>query len=372
MLFATPKLGRAELEQIARLDDLRQQLRYQLATPRRWTGSLRRLAFARNVRASNSIEGIRASQDAAIAVVDGQRATGGTDEATAQALDGYRLAMTYVLSLAETPEPVEYSTQLIKSLHFMMLSAEPDKWPGRFRPGDIYVHDERSDRVVYEGPDAAAVPKLVENLAAALNADTRTPLVVKAAMAHLNLVMIHPFRDGNGRMARCLQSLVLGERGALSPVFGSVEEYLGEHTPGYYAVLSEVGGGSWQPKRDAAPWVRFMLDAHINQAAAFQDQINSHARLWDVLVQRTGLPEDDRRLLALFDAALGIRLTRASYIAVLARNGITVTPQTAGRDLAALVAAGWLTPKGTTKARTYAAALALETPISSHVSKSPG
>ena len=42
-------------------------------------------------------------------------------------------------------------------------------------------------------------------------------------MVHLNLVMIHLFRDGNGRMARCLQSLVLAAEGTLAPVFMSVE-----------------------------------------------------------------------------------------------------------------------------------------------------
>ena len=46
---------------------------------------------------------------------------------------------------------------------------------------------------------------------------------IQAGMAHLNLVMIHPFRDGNGRMARCLQSLVLARGGILNPVFISIE-----------------------------------------------------------------------------------------------------------------------------------------------------
>ncbi len=43
----------------------------------------------------------------------------------------------------------------------------------------------------------------------------------------LNLVLIHPFRDGNGRMARCLQTLVLAREGMVSPIFASIEEYLG-------------------------------------------------------------------------------------------------------------------------------------------------
>lgn len=55
-------------------------------------------------------------------------------------------------------------------------------------------------------------------------------------MVHLNLV-IRPFKDGNGRMARFLQSYVLAADGTLAPVFLSVEEYLGQNTQEYYDVL---------------------------------------------------------------------------------------------------------------------------------------
>jgi Fic family protein len=103
-------------------------------------------------------------------------------------------------------------------------------------------------------------------------------------MAHLNLVMIHPFRDGNGRMARCLQSLVLAQSGMLSPVFMSIEEYLGRNTAEYHQVLGEVGGGSWQPDRDARGWLRFILTAHLRQGRTFRQRIRDAERLW------TGLP----------------------------------------------------------------------------------
>src|SRR3990172_4743171 len=92
------------------------------------------------------------------------------------------------------------------------------------------------------------------------------PAIVRAAIAHLNLVLIHPFRDGNGRMARCLQTLVLAREQILEPIFCSIEEYLGRNTLAYYDILAEVGGGSWQPERDALPWVRFSLTAHLRQA----------------------------------------------------------------------------------------------------------
>ena len=68
--------------------------------------------------------------------------------------------------------------------------------------------------------------------------------MVRGAMAHLNLTMINPFKDGNGRISRALQTLVLAREGILHPVFCSIEEWLGRVTAEYYAVLAEVGQGN--------------------------------------------------------------------------------------------------------------------------------
>src|SRR6266566_2007392 len=70
---------------------------------------------------------------------------------------GYRNAMTYALQLATDPH-FSYSEGLIRSLHFMMIQHELSKNPGRYRPGVIFVQDERKQQRVYEGPDADLVP----------------------------------------------------------------------------------------------------------------------------------------------------------------------------------------------------------------------
>jgi Fic family protein len=63
-------------------------------------------------------------------------------------------------------------------------------------------------------------------LAQGLNTERSEPMV-DVAMMHLNLVMIHPFRDGNGRVARALQTLVTARGQVLEPTFSSIEEWLG-------------------------------------------------------------------------------------------------------------------------------------------------
>ena len=109
-----------------------------------------------------------------------------------------------------------------------MAQQDQTSHPGKWRPGPIFVRNERSGERVYEGPDAQLVHGLMHELVEELNHPLpATHPMVLAALSHLNLVMIHPFADGNGRMARALQTLVLARSGILSPHFCSIEEYLG-------------------------------------------------------------------------------------------------------------------------------------------------
>lgn len=68
--------------------------------------------------------------------------------------------------------------------------------------------------------------------------------------------MIHPFRDGNARMARALQTLVLARDAVVEPTFSSIEEWLGNNTEDYYRVLAATGEGSWQPENDTRTWLK--------------------------------------------------------------------------------------------------------------------
>jgi Fic family protein len=264
--------------------------------------------------------------------------------------------MTYVLQLV-ADEEFTYSTQLIKSLHFMMTDYYLRNRPGRWRAGAIYVRKEETGEIVYEGPDIDQVPALMEELAASLNAPCEERLV-QAGMAHLNLTMIHPFRDGNGRMARCIQSLVFARGKVIAPVFMSIEEYLGRNTQKYYDILADVGRSSWQPGNDARPWLRFILTAHLRQARTMLVRIKDSERLWvelEKLIERQpSLPE--RVMSVMFDAAVGLRVRNATYRAGLEESGEEpITEQTASRDLQRLVEAGLLVPSGERRGRFYVA-----------------
>lgn len=193
-------------------------------------------------------------------------------------------------------------------------------------------------------------------LIASLNARDEVPVFIRAAMAHLNLAAIHPFRDGNGRMARALQTFVLARDGISAPPFASIDEYLSVNTGEYYRILDEVDEGGWQPERDARPWVRFCLTAHWLQARTLLRRTEEYDRLWDELerdVKHRGLAE--RTIFALAGAAIGGSLTAALH-----QSTAGVSAREAGDDLERLVEAGLLVATSDKSGRCYLAADAVK------------
>jgi Fic family protein len=348
-LYKTPTLDREDTRALDGLAELRTELESVLRVPRRWSGGLRRTTQARAIRGSNSIEGYLVSPQDAVAAVDDEEPVS-ADDRTWQEIIGYRRVLTYVLQMGANPG-FQLDAHTLRTMHFMLLEHELTKSPGQFRPGSIYVQDERTGETVYEGPDASQLGELVDALARELTTPAQEEPAVRAAMAHLNLVMIHPFRDGNGRMARALQTLVLAREQVLEPTFSSIEEWLGGNTEDYYRILALTGQGAWHPANDAHLWVKFNLRAHHMQAETLKVRFAEAERMWsrlDALVSRHALPE--RVGDALFDAMLGLRVRRTSYL-----KRVELEERTATRDLARLSDLGLLEAHGNTRGRFYLA-----------------
>lgn len=353
MLFRTPDLGLHDELVLDEIAVMRAELAEHLRVPRRWTGRLRRTALARAIQGSNSIEGYHVALDDADAALDDEEPLS-ADQRTFAEIRGYRQALGYVLAMAADDHFV-LDASALRSMHFMMLAHDLGKSPGQYRRREIFVHDERTEQIVYVGPEADEVPELMSELVDSLRADAVDPLV-HAAMAHLNLVMIHPFRDGNGRMARALQTLVLARCGVAEPEFASIEEWLGANTDDYYRVLAVTGRGRWAPENDAQLWVSFNLRAHHMQAQTVRRRLRRAQQTYEVLddvLVRHRIP--DRALDALYSALLGFRLRRPTYVE---QTGID--ERTGSRDLKALSDVGLLRPVGETKGRHYVAGDALK------------
>ena len=350
MIFSEPALSAEDHKVLEILKS--QRIRLKIATqnnPRRWSGTLRKSTLARVIQGSNAIEGYNASMDEAMAAVEDEPPLDERTETWA-AINGYRAAMTYIIQAAEDPY-FEFNKQFLKSLHFMMTQFDLTAHPGKWRPGEVRVVNDDTGAVVYEAPDVERVDPLICELVEYLDNQGHQSVIVAAAMAHLNLTMIHPFKDGNGRMARALQTLVLAREGVIHPLFSSIEEWLGRNTQEYYNILGEVGKGSWNPSRTALPWVRFCLKAHYQQANTLirrNEEYESVFESIEKLIAREKLME--RMTIPLFNAALGIRVTNSRY-----QNETEESSYVAGRDLRILSDAEILIPHGERRGRYYTA-----------------
>ena len=349
MIYDEPALEADDKAVLQLIADQRKKLAFHTQhSPRRWTGSIRRRTFAKAIQGSNSIEGYNASLDEAIGVVEDEPIDERTE--TWYALSGYRAALTYIMQAAKDPD-FEFNKQLLKSLHFIMIGYDMTKNPGQWRPGGIHVVGSKSGESVYEAPDRDEVEPLIKELCSYIKEDVRQDLLVKAAMVHLNLTLIHPFSDGNGRMARAMQTLILALNGLMHPVYSSIEEWLGTYTEDYYAVLAQVAQGHWTPRNSAQLWVRFCLKGHYQQASTLLRRMEEYEALFigvQQIIARNKL--HDRMAMPLFNSALGTTVTSARY-----QEAAEASPHMASRDLRMLADMGILDARGETKARHYLA-----------------
>jgi Fic family protein len=205
--------------------------------------SLRRGNRVRTVQGSVAIEGNTLSIEQVTDVLDGKRVVGSADEIreVKNAIRAY--------ALAPRLEPTS-SRHFLRAHATLMEGLARDA--GRWRAGDVGVM--HGAKVGHVAPRAPRVPELMGDLFSYL-ADDDAPVFVKACVAHYEIEFIHPFSDGNGRMGRLWQHVMLL---AESPVFALVptESIIKAHQPAYYAALAAADRAG-----DSTVFVEFALGA---------------------------------------------------------------------------------------------------------------
>lgn len=352
-IFATPSIPPDVHARLDELNRIRRSLGGEAERLAPWMGTLRRAVRASSIEGSTSIEGFSVEPAEAIALTSGVQLSDGHDE-NSMAVSCYARAMDHVGAMARDPA-FAWSSRAVLDLHFDACSFQRSKDPGLWRTDAISVTGA-GGAIDYRGPASEDVPVLMDEVIEWLErGDLGIDVVVRAAMAHLHLVSVHPFRDGNGRVARIVQSLTLAREGMLSPEFSSIEEHLSRDTPAYYAALRDTQGGSYQPDRDALGWVRFCIEAHIAQAERRLDQIREAAQRWEQIereVESRGWP--DRFVIALEQSLTG-GADRARY-----GEEAGVSPATASADLRRLLDGGLVEQRGRGRTTRYQASERLQ------------
>lgn len=346
MIYETPPLSNKVRSKLETLDDLRLRMSQRLDREMPWDPPLRRFVKGDSYASSTRIEGYQVEGSRTLELVSDKSESLPRNE-NEEALACYAHAMDHVATLAVDPE-FQWNKRVVLDLHFEACRFQKDKRPGLIREGSIRVTSPEGG-TAFTAPPASEVSDLLEQLVRHLeNPKSSVDPAVEAAMAHLNLVSIHPFEDGNGRISRIVQSLVLARDGQLAPEFGSIEPFLAKNTPAYYTALMKVQKGTFSPERDPSSWIEFCVDAHIEQARERMKLIENAATRWarlEAIVEKRGW--EDRLVIAL-EQTLGAGTDRARYA-----SEADVSNATASSDLRRLLDAGLINQVGKGRSTTY-------------------
>jgi len=147
------------------------------------------------------------------------------------------------------------------------------------------------ERVHYEAPAAGRLKREMKQFLASFNKNDGTDLVLKAGVAHLWFVTIHPFDDGNGRIARAIADMMLARSDESAQRFYSMSAQIRQERKAYYEILETTQKGDLE----ITPWLKWFLDClnrAFDGAETILGTVLRKARFWE---QRADIAFNDRQ-----------------------------------------------------------------------------
>ncbi len=173
-----------------------------------------------------------------------------------QEVSNYVAAMDYGLERLRNDMPL--SNRLIREIHGVLLSEGrgANLQPGEFRRSQNWIGGARPGNAAYVPPPHTMLPDCMGDLEAFIHGeDVGLPVLIKAALVHVQFESIHPFLDGNGRLGRLLITFLLCMEGALKEPILYLSLYFKTHRQYYYELLQRV-----REKGDWEAWLEFFLE----------------------------------------------------------------------------------------------------------------
>lgn len=253
-------------------------------------------------------------------------------------------ALNFVDYLSDSPEtgiPL-LNEGTISQIHWHLMRGIHDTrlQPGKYRTEPNWIEDQGIK--VYEPPSHIDVPIMMREFSEWLMSKDQISPIIRAGIAHLHLVAIHPFIDGNGRTARLLATLQLQRTGYGFRKLLSLDAQYQRNRDKYINALRNSLGKIYNPEYESSAWLNFFTEAIILQAEMLENRLTD----WRIQVEKihenwktTGL--NDRQIDGIIYAIRMGYLTRKFYAEIA-----NVSLITASRDISVMVKKGLLKPEG--------------------------
>lgn len=197
-------------------------------------------ALVRTVHYGTHIEGNELDIHQAEKVLAGEEVV--ARDRDIQEVINYRKVMEFIDELGIKNHELRINESLVKELHQLTVNKIlPQEKCGVYRTTQVVVKNSKTGDVSFTPPAAVAVPFQMKDLLMFINSSEQDiHPVLNSGIVHYELVRIHPFVDGNGRVARALSTLILFVQDYDIRKFFSLEEYFDSNAPQYYQALQSV------------------------------------------------------------------------------------------------------------------------------------
>jgi Fic family protein len=147
------------------------------------------------------------------------------------------------------------------------------------------------EKVHFQAPKAADIDKEMQRFLKWINSQPKLDLVLKAALAHLWFVTIHPFEDGNGRIARAITDMILAQSDGQSYRFYSMSTQIRNERKEYYNILEQTQKG----KLEITDWLQWFLNCMLNAVEASDSLLSNVIFKHDFWAKNASSLENDRQ-----------------------------------------------------------------------------
>lgn len=241
-------------------------------------------ALVRSVHYGTHIEGNELNLVQAEKVMAGQEIA--ARERDIQEVINYRKAMELISEIQNTEDgrpalqrdeqktDCRITEETVKKIHRVTLEKIlPDQECGEYRKTQVVVKNSRTGEVSFRPPMAVAVHFQIKDLLAYLESATQEDIhpILKSGIVHYELVRIHPFLDGNGRVARAVSTLILFLEGYDIRKFFSLEEYFDVNAHRYYEALQSVG----KKEGDMTEWLEYFTEGLAIELSKIKDKVEN-------------------------------------------------------------------------------------------------
>lgn len=301
-------------------------------------------ALIRSVHYGTHIEGNELNLSQAERVVMGQQVI--ARERDIQEVLNYRRVMEYI---EENPKH-EISDWLVLHLHRLTVERIlPIDQCGKYRSTQVVIRNSHTGEIAFRPPLASALKPQIDQLIVFVNSSLKQDIhpVLKSGIVHYELVRIHPFVDGNGRVARAFSTLILFQEGYDIRKFFSLEEYFDSDTSNYYQALQSVSNRDG----DLTEWLEYFTQGLAIELNRIKEQVE-HVSVDAKLKERLG-----GKPLLLSDRQLKIieYIQKTGYLENKGFKSLfpMISEDTVLNELKILIQEGIIRKQGSTKASKY-------------------